>query len=104
MGEGKDPLLFIARYGVVAQIANSLGASLRLLQMGMEEDGHYENMVVDKPQEIHIQKDPLTDRVLVRLTDSRGVPYIFELPCGIAGHIADRLKTEAEKTDVVGRA
>jgi hypothetical protein len=104
MGEDKDPIPFIARYGVVAQIANSLGSSLRLLQMGMEEEGHYENMTIDRPQEINVQKDDLYDRVLVRITDSHGVPYIFELPCETAGYISDLLKTESEKKNIVCRA
>jgi hypothetical protein len=99
-----EPIMCVARYGVAAQIASGLGTALRVLQMALDSEGAFEQVAIDKLQEFHVQKDPWSDRVVLRLTTIQGIPYIFEIPSQNASEIAERLKTEGSKPTQAGHA
>jgi hypothetical protein len=102
--ENGEPIMCVARYGVAAQIAGGLGTALRVLQMALDSEGAMEQVAVEGLEQVHIEKDRWSDNVVLRLTTVQGIPYVFQVPSQSASEIADRLKTEAAKPTLTGRA
>lgn len=94
----------VARYGVAAQIASGLGTALRTLSLALEAEGAVEKVAIEDLLEIHVQKDQWSEMIVLRLTTTRGIPYIFQFHSGNASEIADRLRTEGAKPTRIGNA
>lgn len=96
VSEGK-PTLFVAKFGVAAQVIGALGRMLTELRAQLDKKGGIASVAAEQVAAAHIQKDRWTDVVLVQLITPRGVPYSFAVRCQDAADIADRLKIESAK-------
>jgi hypothetical protein len=98
------PIMCVARYGVAAQIASGLGTALGVLRMALASEMAIEPVAVEEVQAIHIQRDLLSDQIVLELTTKHGIPHIFQIPSQTASEFADRLRTEAAKPTQAGNA
>lgn len=99
-----EPILCVAGYGVAAQIASGLGKALDMLRAALTSQGAVEMIAPIEIREIHIQKAPLGEVMVLELITTLGIPYSFQFPLRISEALAERLKTEAGKDRQVGRA
>jgi hypothetical protein len=99
-----EPIMCVAGYGVAVQIASGLGTALRILRMDLEQVGVVEQVAIEDLRTVHVQKDLLSDSVVIQMINSLGIPYIFRIPCQNAIDIADRLKIEAATERPIGHA
>ena len=72
-----DPIICVADYGVAAQIASGLGTALRVLRMALAEEGALARVAAEELETVHIEKDLLSDQVVMHLTTILGIPYDF---------------------------
>jgi hypothetical protein len=98
------PILFVARYGPLAQLTAGLGRMLFQLRQILDDARAVETIPAEEVAVTQIQRDRWQDRVLMQLTTPQGVPYTFAFPSQIANSIADQLKAESAKPHRVGNA
>jgi hypothetical protein len=103
VSEGQ-PIMCVASYGVAAQIASGLGSALRILRMVLASEGAIEPVAPETLSEVHIQRGTFDESVVMELRTTFGIPYLFQIPRQSALEIAERLKSEAEKTIPMGHA
>ena len=97
-------ILFVARYGPLAQLIAGLGRMLFQLRQILDEARAVETIPAEEVAVTQVQRDRWQDRILMQLTTPQGVPYTFAFPPQIANSIADQLKTESAKIHHVGNA
>ena len=99
--EGK-PLVCTAPYGIIAQMASALGSAATILRTFLA--GSAVKVAAEPLHEVHIEKDLLSNDVLVRVRTVAGIPYTFQIRPQDAVRIADRLRTEAQAERPMGSA
>lgn len=90
---------FVGDAGVVRQIAGALGRMAFELRLPGPEA-----TAAEKVDRYTVQRDPLSEVVILRMMTPEGIPYTFGIPLIAAADIAERLKTESAKAKPVGNA
>jgi hypothetical protein len=100
-----NPIILVARYGVLSQITSALSVMLTHLRRSIQaQAGAMEPAAAETLAEIHIQKERWSDQVILKLVTVNQIEHTFVLSSDIAADIADRLKNESSKTTAVGTA
>jgi hypothetical protein len=99
-----EPLTFVAKYAVAAQVIAGLGRMVSELRKFIDAAKAGHAIAAEPVASACVQKDRWPNQVLLQLTTPQGVPYTFVIPTLTATAIAERLKSESEIPTQVGRA
>jgi len=102
--ENREPFCFVASMGVVEQIAVRLGSALSVLQAELESEGGWANVPVSTPSKIKVQKDLMSENVIIEFLNPLGIPQRFQFPPQIALEVAELMKNTATSQPVAGKA
>ncbi len=94
---------FAAKANVLDQTLSTLATLLRQLREHTAVPAAEAIFAIEVGQ-YAIQKDPFSEKVLMKIISPDGIPYTFAVPTRATDEMSERLKAEGSKPTVFGKA